>query len=450
MKKILTLIASIVMIFTMASFSYADESDIMLISANPNADEKSVEVIAEISNEIRVQNDGKYISFDDVNPQIINGRTMVPFRKIFNSLGVTEEDINWISETRTVIAKKDNLEIELQIDNNIAKKTVSGETTEIKLDSAPVIVEGRTLVPVRFIAESMEKQVGWDADNRVVVIIDENKLNEELRNAIPKYFEVVELQTTPLNTFKGKADVKGILKYTDKDDKTNNSTINVKGTIDIQKNEEALFVDIKLSLTGKGELYDAVKKAELTEIDIAVIINGDIAYVKSSLLESQTNGKWLAEEGSTYKNLIEKLNMTYANPSKSKLIAIDDSKLTASSYASSKLSIELLKVLMNDKNITISGKNPAKYTVKFDLLDLFDYMNDLGAGIKTDAFKNMEMTISGKVKDGVATNNNIGLAVEIKADNETLTIELDASTTIDSYNKKVNIKVPSENEIIIQ
>lgn len=152
MKKILTLIASIVMIFTMASFSYADESDIMLISANPNADEKSVEVIAEISNEIRVQNDGKYISFDDVNPQIINGRTMVPFRKIFNSLGVTEEDISWIPETRTVIAKKDNLEIELQIDNNIAKKTVSGETTEIKLDSAPVIVEGRTLVPVRFLS----------------------------------------------------------------------------------------------------------------------------------------------------------------------------------------------------------------------------------------------------------------------------------------------------------
>lgn len=450
MKKILTLIASIVMIFTMASFSYADESDIMLISANPNADEKSVEVIAAISNEIRVQNDGKYISFEDVNPQIINGRTMVPFRKIFNSLGVAEEDIKWIPETRTVIAKKGNLEIELQIDNNIAKKTVSGETTEIKLDSAPVIVDGRTLVPVRFIAESMEKQVGWDADNRVVVIIDENKLNEELRNAIPKYFEVVELQTTPLNTFEGKADVKGTLKYTDKDDKTNNSTINVKGTIDIQKNEEALFVDIKLSLTGKGALYDAVKKAELTEFDMAVIIDNDMAYVKSSLLESQTNGKWLAEEGSTYKDLIEKLNMTYANPSKSKLIEVDDSKLTASSYATSKLSIELLKVLMNDKNITISGKNPVKYTVKIDLLDLFDYMNDLGAGIKTDAFKNMKMTISGKVKDGVATNSDIGIVVEIKADNETLGIELDVSTNIDSYNKKVDIKVPSENEIIMQ
>ena len=50
-------------------------------------------------------------------------------------------------------------------------KNESGEETEIKLDSAPTIVNGRTLVPVRFIAESLEKKVGWDAENKTVIII---------------------------------------------------------------------------------------------------------------------------------------------------------------------------------------------------------------------------------------------------------------------------------------
>ena len=170
MKKFLLLIASIVMIFTMASFAYAGEYDFVPISALPGGEPTLI--AANPTSAIRVQNDGEYIDFVDVNPQIINDRTMVPFRKIFNSLGVTDENIKWTPETRTVNAKKDNVEIELQIDNNVAKKIVSGETTNITLDSAPVIRDGRTLVPVRFIAESMDRKVSWDAENRVVVIAD--------------------------------------------------------------------------------------------------------------------------------------------------------------------------------------------------------------------------------------------------------------------------------------
>ena len=139
------------------------------------------------ASDISVQINGEIIDFTDsngakVDAQIINNRTMVPFRKIFNSLGVSDDNITWIGETRTVIAKKDNIEIELQIDNNIAKKTINGVTTNITLDSAPAIFESRTLVPARFIAESMNKLVGWDAANRTAVIIDFNYFLEQLKN----------------------------------------------------------------------------------------------------------------------------------------------------------------------------------------------------------------------------------------------------------------------------
>jgi hypothetical protein len=39
-----------------------------------------------------------------------------------------------------------------------------------KIDVAPVIVNGRTLVPARFLAETFDAQVGWDGTNRIVTI----------------------------------------------------------------------------------------------------------------------------------------------------------------------------------------------------------------------------------------------------------------------------------------
>ena len=55
----------------------------------------------------------------------------------------------------------------MQINNPVA--TVDGE--KVTLDSPPVIVEGRTLVPVRFISEALSATVNWNAETRVVSIL---------------------------------------------------------------------------------------------------------------------------------------------------------------------------------------------------------------------------------------------------------------------------------------
>ncbi len=99
----------------------------------------------------------------DVAPMIIDGRTMVPMRSIFEALGI---HVQWFAETRTIVATKENTIIELIVGSTTA--TVNGE--EVILDVPPTIVEGRTLVPVRFIAESTGQIVEWDGENRRVLI----------------------------------------------------------------------------------------------------------------------------------------------------------------------------------------------------------------------------------------------------------------------------------------
>ena len=123
---------------------------------------------------VTVELNGETLNFADangytVNPQIINNRTMVPLRKIFETLGA---DIEWFGDTETVIATKGDTKVKLQINNSIAELTKKGVTKKITLDSKPVIVNDRTLVPLRFISESLEKQVAWDQETQTAMIID--------------------------------------------------------------------------------------------------------------------------------------------------------------------------------------------------------------------------------------------------------------------------------------
>jgi hypothetical protein len=99
----------------------------------------------------------------DVPPMIINDRTMVPLRAIFEALGA---DVQWDGDTRTITGTKGDTTITMQIDS----LTMTKNGAESALDTPPQIVSDRTLVPVRAIAESFDCQVDWDGDTRTVTI----------------------------------------------------------------------------------------------------------------------------------------------------------------------------------------------------------------------------------------------------------------------------------------
>jgi peptide/nickel transport system substrate-binding protein len=99
----------------------------------------------------------------DQPPVIENSRTLVPFRFIGESLGAK---ISWNAETRTVGYVLESKNIVLTIGS--ATAYVNGIPT--MLDVAPKILSGRTLVPVRFISESLGANVDWNAATRVVTV----------------------------------------------------------------------------------------------------------------------------------------------------------------------------------------------------------------------------------------------------------------------------------------
>ncbi|MBE7053642.1 MAG: hypothetical protein E7391_05135 [Ruminococcaceae bacterium] len=118
-----------------------------------------------VNTKINVMYNGKRVSFHKYgqNPEIIDGRTLVPLRAIFEALGASVE---WDENTQTVTANRDDTEISLQIGSN--KMYVNGQ--EKLLDVPARIINSRTLVPVRAISEAFGCNVGWNENTQTVTI----------------------------------------------------------------------------------------------------------------------------------------------------------------------------------------------------------------------------------------------------------------------------------------
>ena len=114
---------------------------------------------------IKIMHNDTEVSFEQ-EPEITNGRTMVPMRALFELLGAK---VNYDNETRLITATKGGKKISLIPGSD--KAVV--DSRQITLDAAPYITKlGRTLVPVRFIAEALDVRVGWDGDTRTVYLIN--------------------------------------------------------------------------------------------------------------------------------------------------------------------------------------------------------------------------------------------------------------------------------------
>jgi len=111
---------------------------------------------------IRIEIDGKPLVLE-VAPQIENGRTLVPFKAIFEALGLK---IDWLSEQRIATAYNADMNVSVKI--KAAYGNINGEL--IALEAPGKIVNGRTLVPLKFVSEAFGSEVAWDPVARLVSI----------------------------------------------------------------------------------------------------------------------------------------------------------------------------------------------------------------------------------------------------------------------------------------
>lgn len=99
----------------------------------------------------------------DQPPVIVNSRTLVPMRAIFEALGC---EVNWYADTQAVVAQKDLQSMSL----TVGEDTLYLNNKKIKLDVPAQIVNGRTMVPLRAVSEALNATVAWDADTETITV----------------------------------------------------------------------------------------------------------------------------------------------------------------------------------------------------------------------------------------------------------------------------------------
>ena len=89
--------------------------------------------------------------------------TLLPIRAVIEELGGA---VGWENETQTVALELNGDIILMQVDSNTAFLNEEARS----LDVAPAIINGRTMLPIRFVAESFNLNVEWDGETQTVTI----------------------------------------------------------------------------------------------------------------------------------------------------------------------------------------------------------------------------------------------------------------------------------------
>jgi hypothetical protein len=112
--------------------------------------------------EIQVYVDGRPMHFD-VPPTAVQGRVLVPLRGVFEQLGAT---VDFDARTQHIVAVRGSQSVELALGSRQARVNDAPKL----LDVAAFTINGRTMVPLRFVSESLGATVQWVEASRTILI----------------------------------------------------------------------------------------------------------------------------------------------------------------------------------------------------------------------------------------------------------------------------------------
>ncbi len=121
---------------------------------------------------IRVNVNNDPVGFEGAQPMSLGGRVFVPLRGVFEEMGAY---VQWNQQTQTVTATRGETKVQLKIGDEMAWV----DEQSVVMDAPARLIQGRTMVPLRFLGESLGANVEWIAATRTVEINTGAIINNE-------------------------------------------------------------------------------------------------------------------------------------------------------------------------------------------------------------------------------------------------------------------------------
>lgn len=369
------------------------------------------------SDEINILYNGKLVK-SDVKPVNTEGRVMIPFRAALENMGAI---VDYDNSQRLVTAKKGDTEIKFTLMEDTIYINKNGEQSTITMDVPMIIVDDWTLVPIRFMSNALNMQVGWDGETETVIIMDYGDYYDEFLSVAPNMKKLMELKQPEYNKeytafdFAMNVEDKGAGEKVD---------LALSGDINMVSKDNAASADMKLNF----DFNDAVgnQKYQLKDADAKLIVKDGQLYVKVKLgtpideqwykldLNSFVDSLSMPEEA---KNILKRAVSTGSFESNEDIMrtlfgGFEDVSKDATLDMAQMHAVQMDMYETIDKYFTITEKENGGYSVSFsmDKNDLFNMM--LGAmGLSVSGDEDLALEIAELFK-GIDFTGNISITID--------------------------------------
>ena len=246
---------------------------------------------------VSVQLNGGTVDFPDAQPEMLNGRTMVPFRAIAEALGA---EVDYDSGAVTATADGVRYDFTLGGDTLTLSDAQTGAVLDtIALDAAPYLKGGRTYVPVRFFAEAFGLTVQWDGYDRVAVLYDRDALVGQIDGGFTVVNRWLAAQPVrdPAQTMRTALALRVLytrLNSIDGDE----TTALIDGTLEVVDGSGGMTVDVQVDLYGLAALF--AEEFDQYGWDDAESLSAQLEPWKDRLQNARLEMIWDAEGGTLY------------------------------------------------------------------------------------------------------------------------------------------------------
>ena len=413
------------------------------------------ESLGGVAGQIGVMVNGQYVRFPDAVPEIANGNTMVPLRALVEALGgKVEADggkvVCTIGLTSITFEYPD-----VQVEYRNPDGSGESKTEFVTMPSRTYYVKGgRTYVPVRFIAGILGYEVGWDSAYQTAILLDREKLAADIDGNFSILNRVQAAANAALKDGESwSADMKGGLSLTTFDTVNGNQTYKADLNCKVLLNSEAFdgtcsvaisdnAIDTLAKLVGTDEDAETLRTVLTGLKDMRVIMTREgMAWVHAPALDElgEQENVWFAADFGAELGALMFSELGTSATIGSTLVSMAGGNSVAEMAAVCQLA-GFMEQLYGDGKFTTSGGTSTLTIGVDELMGLYEEMGiDLGEiedEVK-DIFKEYNITMKVDSK-GAAT---VTAVMEIKAQQGIPTIKITADSASDGRKSAVNMKL---------
>lgn len=394
---------------------------------------------AESDSGISVQLNGAQVAFPDAVPESTGGRTFVPLRAVMEAM---DAQVDYDGATGTVSIHRGGADMTMVLGQNQAAVVENGQTRTITMDVTPYVRDGRTYVPVRFVAEAFGCNVGWDPNTQTVIIVDVDALFGDATFQLMDSFAAYSGKQTNNMTMSGTL---GLDVAMAGGGTVQAASVSAKGSLDGVVSDTSAQLRWALNLAGLSDLLGASVPAAL-EGEVRMSLDSGMAYLSlPAILTGEPADAWYSLDLNAYQEQLLSgggLNVAQLTQLQAQfqdagireaLVAVLQSlpmNDSTSSYEVISILVNTYKTMLSDQAFTQKGNAYVAQMTLEDMMDLTVTLTKQGddivaADIKMTCDVDEDGTKLAMTIDEHAASDKITLTMNMEVGSDGLNIKLD-------------------------